>query len=656
MTTTTLPLSSLVLSEKNVRQNPGDVSALAASIAAQGLLQNLIVSDNGNATFGVDGGGRRLAALQLLAANGSIAADYPVPVRIVTEAERTAASLSENVQREAMHPADEFQAFQTLANTEGMSIDRIADAFGVTPLVVERRLKLAAAAPAILEAFRAGEMTTEQAVALCSTDNHDLQVSVWNRLGHSRWDNNPRDLRKAVLAEEIDAAADHRVAFIGGVDAYVAAGGEVRRDLFGAAGDSTGEILTNPELLAQLVADKLQAEADALTAEGWGWVEIWQHWDWTAYDRLGTAPATIVVLSEADEAERAKLADELAALNAEHEALHAAAEEAGQDDLNEEQETRDQEIEERCEEINERIEALEKKGRQYTPEVMELTGCVICLQNGKIRLERGQVKAEHRKALQAVLGNGEAVTGGRETEPAGRKNGETLSDALRRSLLGHRNLAAQTVLATNPAVAKILQAVWAVHEIRGGHARYINKSRAPLDWTITDSTAGTRVNHPITDDAGKAAEEAFTALCLQAVEGLPTDDVELWECLAAKKASELDTIITYSTAMALSLAFDHSGLTAKVLDALNFDMGDHFQATHKNYTSRVSKQLNIAALEEAGLIRDRPALEAMKKDELARWTAERLNGSGWVPAVIRTPAREQAKAKPAKKKAAAKTN
>lgn len=653
--TTTVPLSALVLSEKNVRQHPGDVSALAASIAALGLLQNLIVSDNGNGTFGVDGGGRRLAALQLLAAKGDIAADYAVPVRIVSEAERTAASLSENVQREAMHPADEFQAFQAL-KMEGMSIDKIADAFGVTPLVVERRLKLAAAAPAVLQALRAGDMTTEQAIALCSTDDHERQVAVWNRLGKNSWSNGPKDLRKSVLACEVEAGKDHRVAFIGGVQAYIAAGGQVRRDLFADTAEGVDQILTNPELLEKLVTEKLQAQANALAAEGWGWVEVWPEWDWTAFDRLGSAPSTIVDLSEADEARRAELLAETEALNVEYQELRAQAEAEGLDDLSIAQEARCDQIEARKDAIREQLAQMEKSRRQYKPEVMELTGCVVCLQSNGVRIERGKVKAEHRRALNAVLGKNETVTGGRETEPAGRKNGETLSDALRRSLLGHRNLATQAVLAQQPAVAKILQAVWAVHEIRGAQARYANDSRAPLDWCITDRTAGTRVNHDIADEAGQAAQEAFWEMCQQAVEGLPTDDVELWECLAAKKASELDALITYSTAMALSLAFDHSGLTAKVLDALGFDMADHFQATYKNYTSRVSKQLNIAALEEAGLIRDRPALEAMKKDELARWTAERLNGSGWVPAVIRTPAREQAKAKPAKKKAAAKTN
>ncbi|RUT81135.1 ParB/Srx family N-terminal domain-containing protein, partial [Mesorhizobium sp. M7A.T.Ca.US.000.02.2.1] len=150
MSTTTLPLSQLVVSPKNVRPKPGDVTALAASIAAQGLLQNLVVSPTENGTYQVDAGGRRFAALTLLAEQGKLAADFPVPVIVISAEDATAASLAENVQRENMNPVDELNAFKQLVD-EGFTIDRVADTFGVTPLVVQRRLKLVAAAPELLE-------------------------------------------------------------------------------------------------------------------------------------------------------------------------------------------------------------------------------------------------------------------------------------------------------------------------------------------------------------------------------------------------------------------------------------------------------------------------------------------------------------------------
>lgn len=647
MSTTTLPLSALSLSAKNVRQNPGDVSALATSIALQGLLQNLIVSDNGDGTYGVDGGGRRLAAMQLLAAQGDIAADYPVPVRIVSESERTAASLTENVQREAMHPADEFEAFKRLAD-EGLTVDRIADAFGVTPLVVERRLKLAAAAPAILELFRADQITTDQVIALCSTDDHALQVAVWERNGKlNSYSSSPAQLRRAVLESEI-TADDARVAFIGGVEVYKAAGGTIRADLFGGVDGAV--ILTDAALVGQLVNDKLEAAAESVRAEGWGWVQVWQEWDYNEAHRLGTLPRANVGTLPADVAAQRAAHDEARAL-AEHkiDQLDRLTDEEGRNYTDAEREQiRAWEAERDA--ADAAVAAIDDAHRAYDPAVMALAGAVVGRCGPRLNIIRGQVRAADRKALAALGGK---ANGGRETEAAGRKSGDTVSDALRRSLLGHRNLAAQSVLASRPDVAKILQAVWAVHEIRGATARFVNRSNSALDWCITDRTSGTRCNHPITDESGKAAAEAFAEMCGMAVDELPEDDASLWGALAAMEPSQLDALITYSVAMALSLAPGHEGITGKVLEALGFDMADHFQPTHANYTSRVSRQLNIAALDEANAIKgeeDRAGLLAMKKDELARATASRLIGSGWVPAEIRTPSHSPKTVKSAAKK------
>src|SRR5690349_20357886 len=73
----TLPLSKLVPSPANVRKAKTDIAGLAANIMAHGLLQTLQVCPNGE-TYEVVAGGRRLAALKLLAKQKKIAADYGV--------------------------------------------------------------------------------------------------------------------------------------------------------------------------------------------------------------------------------------------------------------------------------------------------------------------------------------------------------------------------------------------------------------------------------------------------------------------------------------------------------------------------------------------------------------------------------------------------
>jgi ParB family chromosome partitioning protein len=109
--------SRLCTSPLNVRRKPPTgIEALADSIAAKGLLQNLVVhvmkgSRGKSPQLGVCAGQRRLAALDLLAKKGRVTDRYPVPVKIVSEAEALAASLIENLQREPMHPADAGDLF-----------------------------------------------------------------------------------------------------------------------------------------------------------------------------------------------------------------------------------------------------------------------------------------------------------------------------------------------------------------------------------------------------------------------------------------------------------------------------------------------------------------------------------------------------------------
>jgi ParB family transcriptional regulator, chromosome partitioning protein len=151
---TFVPLNKLVRSSLNVRKTGAEaIEDLAASIAVHGLLQNLTVtkkSTKGKAKarsrdaayrYEVVAGGRRLAALQFLAKQKRIPKDYAVPCKVVDDNGQEL-SLVENTVRQPMHPADQFEAFHRLAGT-GLSVEDIAARFGLTPLFVAQRLKLA---------------------------------------------------------------------------------------------------------------------------------------------------------------------------------------------------------------------------------------------------------------------------------------------------------------------------------------------------------------------------------------------------------------------------------------------------------------------------------------------------------------------------------
>jgi ParB family transcriptional regulator, chromosome partitioning protein len=132
---TSIPLNKLVAWDGNVRKTAGadtSLHELASSIAAHGLINNLVVKPHRKDSFTVMAGGRRLTALQLLAKGGRLPADHPVKCEILGDkANALELSLAESAVREQMHPADEFDAFRALVD-DGMPTTDIAARFGVT--------------------------------------------------------------------------------------------------------------------------------------------------------------------------------------------------------------------------------------------------------------------------------------------------------------------------------------------------------------------------------------------------------------------------------------------------------------------------------------------------------------------------------------------
>lgn len=261
-----IPVSQLRPSARNVRKTSGtSISELASSIARVGLLQNLTVTAASDGEhYEVVAGTRRLAALKLLTKRRKIAKEHEVPCLLVPDESARTVSLTENVQREAMHPADQFEAFAALI-AEGRPIEDIAADFGVTPLVVQRRLKLANVSPRLLADYRADAVTLDQLMALAITDDHDAQEAAF--YDAPQWQRRPQGLREHLTAREIDATHDPLARFVG-LEAYEAAGGGVRRDLF--SDDTRGAYLTDAALLESLAREKLAAVADDIRAEGWG--------------------------------------------------------------------------------------------------------------------------------------------------------------------------------------------------------------------------------------------------------------------------------------------------------------------------------------------------------------------------------------------------
>ena len=110
-----IPLNKLIPSPANARKIGTGIAIeeLAASIAAHELLQNLQVrpARAKPGKFEVTVGGRRLAALRLLVKEKKLAKDADIPCNLRDDNDAGETSLAENIMREPMHPADQFDAF-----------------------------------------------------------------------------------------------------------------------------------------------------------------------------------------------------------------------------------------------------------------------------------------------------------------------------------------------------------------------------------------------------------------------------------------------------------------------------------------------------------------------------------------------------------------
>ena len=124
----------------NPRKDLGDLSELAASIKASGILQNLTVvpdePDNSNTDFTIIIGHRRYAAAKIAGLT-----ELPCVVVEMSEREQLQTMLVENMQRSDLTVYEQAQGFQMMLNM-GDSVAEIAEKSGFSQTTIRRRVKL----------------------------------------------------------------------------------------------------------------------------------------------------------------------------------------------------------------------------------------------------------------------------------------------------------------------------------------------------------------------------------------------------------------------------------------------------------------------------------------------------------------------------------
>ena len=395
-----VPLSRLALAPENVRKTPADPIAEAemkASIAAHGLLENLVVRMDGPADAGayaVVAGGRRLAAMKALAEDAAIDADHPVPCLVAADPDMEGElSLAENIVRIAMHPADQVIAFTKLADA-GLSVAAIAARFGTSERLVEQRLRLGNVVPDLLDAYRADEIDLEVLKAFSVTPDHERQMAAWEQVAGQGYRPSAWQVKRLLTEERIPGTS--AVARFVGVEPYEAAGGKVLRDLF-SKDDDSAVWFDDPVLLNNLAMENLRVFKEELETR-WKWATAMVEVDWNTTARYGRIYPEPAERTPEEQAEIEKL-------EARQGVLAELDDDAWTEDLVREAET----IETRLDEIEGGIEAR----AVYRREDFGIAGCIATIaHDGTLQVIHGLVRPEDMpKGPEAGDGASQPATG-----------------------------------------------------------------------------------------------------------------------------------------------------------------------------------------------------------------------------------------------------
>ncbi len=623
-----IPLSKLVPSPQNVRRTGREagIEELAASIAAHGLLQSLSVRpvlDGEGAETGryeVIGGGRRLAALKLLVKRKQAPKSAPVPC-VIVEGEVEELSLAENVVRENLHPADQFEAFKRLADEHGFGAEEIAARFGVTSQVVRQRLRLGAVSPKLMQVYRDGGLTLEQLMAFAVTEDHARQEDAFARLS---WNREPGTIRR-MLTEGRVAARDRRAVFVGAA-AYEEAGGTILRDLFT---EDSGGWFEDAGLLDRLALEKLERLAEEVRAEGWKWVEVFIDYPY-AHGLSRTYPQPVELPPE-DQAM-------LDTLSAEWDALAQQHDGDGLPD----------EVAARLDALNAEIERLSAQRHAYDPDVVARGGAYVVLgPDGAPRIERGFIRPEDEPPVEEgadsamdiddAAANEADAAGGDEDD--NQDAAKPLSDSLVRDLTAHRTLGLRLALGDDPDVAllAVTHALAARTFYRG------QEDGACLDIRANSAFLGGHA-HGIADTAAaQKLEERHAAWAVQ----MPADVAGLWGFIVGLDHDSHMALFAHCAAVtvfAVRIPWDQRPKAMAMADvlaqALSLDMSAYWAATAQSYFERVTKAHIVAAVCEGVSEEAAERMAGMKKQDMAVTAEQLLTGTGWLPALLRTPAVE----------------
>lgn len=229
----------------------GALQELAASIRAVGVIQPIIVQQNGE-RYTIIAGERRYRASRLAEQE-----EIPAIVRDWDQQKRLEAALIENLQRDDLNPVEEAMGVRQLMDEAGLTQEMVAQRLGKSRPAVANLLRLLTLPESVLEMLRSGKLSAGHARALVTVDPR-RQVQLANLTVQQGW--SVRQLER-ICAQPVkqDVAKPRRVK-----DAQISQLEGMARELFGTRVKLDGNTDSGRITLYYYNSDDLQRIWDVL--------------------------------------------------------------------------------------------------------------------------------------------------------------------------------------------------------------------------------------------------------------------------------------------------------------------------------------------------------------------------------------------------------
>ena len=612
-----VPFNSLTLSDANIRKvSPTAIEGLADSILAEGVIQNLVVvpskKKKGLNSYGVVAGKRRFLAMTLLLNEGKITSDYDVPVLVKNRDSAAISSVIENLQREKMHPVDEFKAFKLLAD-EGMSVQEISLRSGTSERGVRQRLCLGSASPELLDECLAGNITLEQLMVLSQIDDHDKQNALWFNTPNG-WQREPHNLRKLINGEVI-YVSDKLVKFVG-LEEYQTQGGVVSFDLFEPDDKS---IIEDRSLLESLATAKL---TDAAKDLGWAWFEVAIDEDYSFINGFSRTYQEARDMTDAENEQWEMWEKRYAELE---EMLEGLLESYSEDD--EHQGPLITDTQKEIEQLDEVMSAFQQGLLGWHDKKSFAGVYVVLTSNGQPRMIEGLVKKEEVRKLKADKSGGDSNNRNHGNDAD--DNGVKLSNSLNEYLASVRASALQAELIKNQRIGLVLLC----HSLTlTTFYRY---------WSAHKQLAIEVESH--SDTLGKHSLEdlpssVFISELFAEWQAKMPEEGDLLSFLLTLDDSELISLAVFCASFGLKLhtCTDDSQVRYSVLSSLlGVKLTDYWQPTADNFFNRLNRPVIAHVLSGAG-VGTEGITDKMKKAEVAARAGDLIKQNpAWLPDILR---------------------